>query len=374
MKSTMRRIAVLCAATLLFVTHPNAYAASGQQAEPPETAKAELADVIEWYEAVGAVRPRTETTVESQVQAKILEVNARAGQSVSKGDVLIVLDGRELQSRVDQAEQAVNSAMSARDQAREAVNSAQATYDNVKVDNGRIKKLFESRTVAAQEMDRSNAEYRRADAALKQAHDGLVRAEALASQAQKALEEATISLGYAQIKAPTDGEISKRLSEPGDLAFPGKPLLMIQTGRSLRIEAQVREGLISKIKPGDAFPVVIGALTETGQAPEKIIATVEEIVPSADLQTRTFLVKAALPKLDGAYPGMFGRLMIPLTARKAVLVPENAVRRIGQLDMVTVKKDGVWREYAVKTGAARDGKIEILSGLDGGEEVGVYPE
>jgi len=361
-------------ALVALVAFPMAAAAgaSGQQDAPAKTGKARLADVTEWYEAVGAVRPKTETTVESQVQAKILEIKVHPGQSVSKGDVLIILDGRELQSRVDQARQALNSATSARDQAKEAINSAQAAYDNAKADHGRIQTLFKSSTVTAQEMDRSEAEYRKADAALKQARDGLTRAEAQMSQAEKALEESVIASGYTQIKAQEDGDVSKRLAEPGDLAFPGKALLMLQTGRALRLEALVREGLISKVKPGDAFPVVIGALEESGQ-PEQIIATVEEVVPSADPVTRTFLVKAALPKLQNAYPGMFGRLMIPLTARKAVLVPQNAVRRIGQLEMVTVHKDGKWQDLSVKTGAARDGEIEILSGLDGDEEVALYP-
>jgi multidrug efflux pump subunit AcrA (membrane-fusion protein) len=95
---------------------------------------------------------------------------------------------------------------------------------------------------------------------------------------------------------------------------------------------------------------------------------VEEIVPMADPLTRTFLVKAALPETPGLYPGMFGRLFIPMGTRQAVVAPRAAVRRVGQLEMVTVMDDGVSRAYAVKTGQALEGGyVEILSGLSGSE-------
>ncbi len=336
-------------------------------------------DIVEWYEAVGTIRPKTETTVESQVQAKILEVKVRPGQTVEKGDLLVVLDDRELAARAERADQAVASARASRNQAREAIASAKAAFDNVQADHQRIKTLFASRTVTAQEMDRSEAEFLRAQSALEQARDGFEAAEGQVAQAEKALEEARIASGHARIQAQAAGEVVKRLAEPGDLALPGKPLLVLHTGRALRLEALVREGLISRVKLGDTFPVRVTALAVPGAAPGLaggpdadgsggLSATVEEIVPSADPLTRTFLVKAALPETPGLYPGMFGRLFIPLGTRQAVVVPRNAVRRVGQLEMVTVKDGETTRSSAVKTGQALDGGyVEILSGLAGGE-------
>ena len=100
--------------------------------------------------------------------------------------------------------------------------------------------------------------------------------------------------------------------------------------------------------------------------------TVEEIVPYADPQTRTFLVKAALPAMDGLYPGMFGRLRIPVQERQVVAAPKAAIRRVGQLELVTVKENGGWKQRFVKTGNAVDASlVEVLSGLNGNEIVAI---
>ncbi|MDQ7832968.1 MAG: efflux RND transporter periplasmic adaptor subunit [Desulfovibrionaceae bacterium] len=374
---TLVFLAMLCSALLPAVQ----VMAQGADVTPTgREAKAELRDITEWYEAVGTIRPKTETTVEAQVQAKIMDIKVRPGQTVEKGELLVVLDDRELAARAERANQALTSARATRNQAREGIASAKAAFDNAQANYQRIKTLFASHTVTAQEMDRTEAEFLRAQSALVQARDGFEAAEGQAAQAEKALEEARLAAGHAMIHAQAAGEVVKRQAEPGDLAFPGKPLLVLHTGRSLRLEALVREGLIFRVKPGGVFPVRVAALAVPGENPALtegvpalgdapgLGAEVEEIVPMADPLTRTFLVKAALPETPGLYPGMFGRLFIPMGTRQAVVAPRAAVRRVGQLEMVTVMDDGVARAYAVKTGQALEGGyVEILSGLSGGE-------
>ena len=87
------------------------------------------------------------------------------------------------------------------------------------------------------------------------------------------------------------------------------------------------------MKSGDTISVTIDTLATT------VTADVEEIILYADPQTRTFLVKALLPEIDGLFPGMFGKLLIPVRQRQAVLIPDAAVRREGQLEMLYVKTD-----------------------------------
>ena len=88
--------------------------------------------------------------------------------------------------------------------------------------------------------------------------------------------------------------------------------------------------------------------------------------------TRTFLVKVALPRERGLFPGMFGRLLVPVQDRNVVVVPKEAVRRIGQLDVVMIKTDGKWQSTYVKTGEELEGDtVEILSGLKGDELLGL---
>jgi RND family efflux transporter MFP subunit len=196
-----------------------------------------------------------------------------------------------------------------------------------------------------------------------QAEDGLRGAAASKKQAEEILREATIALGYTKMVAPENGEVAKRLAEPGDLAWPGKPLVVLQTRGALRLEAMVREGLIQKVPVGSRLEVV---LTAVGA---RVEGTVEERVPAADPQTRTFLVKVGLPPRGDLFPGMFGRLRVPVGKRKVILVPREAVKRVGQLDMVTVRSNGDWETCFVRTGREREGNVEILSGLEGGEIV-----
>ncbi|TVM17187.1 efflux RND transporter periplasmic adaptor subunit [Oceanidesulfovibrio indonesiensis] len=335
------------------------------EGETPPTAQAERTEIVDWYEAVGTVRPRTETRVEAQVTAIIQEINVDPGDSVGKEDVLIVLDDRQLRSRMEQARRQMESARAGVEQAEQGVQAAQASFDRANSQYRRIRSLFEERAVAESELDQAEAEYLRARAGLEEARKGLAAAQATLEQASEAVQEAEIALSYATIQAHEAGVITERMADPGDLAVPGKPLLVMRTGANIRLEALVRESLIGKIRPGLEFPLRIPALGLT------ITGVVDEVVPSADPQTRTFLVKVSMPEQPGVYPGMFGRLLIPMGTRDAVLVPPQALRRIGQLETVIIRKpegDG-WRTVFVTTGRTNATAVEVLSGLQGGEVV-----
>lgn len=334
--------------------------------EPARTAEAEARSVPEVYEAVGTVRPLTESRVEAQVSGKVASVRVRAGDAVKPGDVLVALEDREYQTRLERALQGLESAKAARQQAAERIEEARAAFEEARSQFERIQRLFETGAVTEREMDRAEAQFLQTRSRLQQAQDGLQRAEADARQAEKTVEEARIALGYTRIRATEPGEVSERMVDPGDLAVPGRPLLTLQTPGNLRLEAYVREGLIGRVRTGKSFQVRIGALDRT------LTGTVDEVVPSADPRSRTFLVKVAIPGEPGVHPGMFGRLLIETGERRAVLVPEGAVREVGQLDTVQVKKEGEWRLIYVKTGKRRGGMVEVLSGLSGGETVAVF--
>ncbi len=335
--------------------------ASGKVFLPKRTARATIETITEFYEAVGTVRPRTEINVEAQITGRILNILVRPGDKVVKGKPLVVLDSREFQARLDQAKQGLISAASRREQARQAVTGAQAAYIQAESAFKRTTTYFKSEAATSQDLELAESGYRQAKARVQQARDALKETGAGVHQAEKVVEESKIALGYSRIRARETGEVAKRLAEPGDMAWPGKPLLVLQTRESLRLEAPVREGLIHLITPGTDLRVVVGSLGKT------LDGTVEEVVPSADPMTRTFLVKVGLPREKGLYPGMFGRLMVPVEQLKVVVVPKTAVENIGQLEMVTVRTGKKWERVFIKTGRDMGDKVEILSGLDGGE-------
>ncbi len=330
---------------------------------PEDTAEAVRETVTDFYEAPGTVRPRKETRVESRVQGRIVEVLVRPGDFVKTGDPLVVLDSRELQARLDRARQAVLSARARRDQARQAVKSAEAAFTRARAAHDRVKTYFKSEAATQQQLEEAEALFQQALAGLSQARESLKESEAGIKQAEKGALEARIVQDYAEIRSDAGGQVVQRLAEPGDMAFPGKPLLVLQTRGTLRLEALVPEGFIDRIQMGESLDVVIKALKK------RVSGSVGEMVPAADPSTRSFLVKVDLPETKGLYPGMFGRLMVPVGKISVVWIPEKALERVGQLELVRVKSGDAWTRIYVTTGRVFDDRVEVLSGLNGGETV-----
>ena len=335
---------------------------------PMETFKAKAIKITDWYEAVGTIRPRVESRIEAQVAAQVIDVKVRPGDKVKKGMLLLTLDNRKLLSRLDQAKQGLKSSIAGKKQSKQGVVAAKVAFKQAQSDYNRIKTNFQTQTQAAtiQRLEEGVSTFLLAQARLNQAKEALSGVIAKIEQAEEVVKEANIALEHTNIRAPADGEVLKRLVEPGDLALPGKPLLLLKTTGLLRLEAHVREGLIRKVKPGIKLRAVITTLdAETD-------ARVEEVVPYADPGTRTFIVKASIPDMDGLYPGMFGKLLIPLTEHDVIVIPKTYIRNVGQLELVSVKEDQGWKTRYVKTGKKIQDMVEVLSGLSKNEIIGFF--
>jgi RND family efflux transporter MFP subunit len=365
-----------CAVTLLMLymagiltgdkVGPGEQIAIPQQSPPPSrTEEAKTEYLRDFYEAVGTIRPRTETTVEAQITARIEEVLVRPGQMVSRGTLLVTLDGREARSRLERAKEGLVAASARREQAVQALAAARAALNKAEASYRRTKSYLQAGAATAQDMEGAESAFLQAQAGVRQAEDAVKEADAGIRKAEKLLEEAQIAVGYTRILAHEEGQIAKRLAEPGDLAVPGRPLLVIQTRASLRLEALVREGHVQRVMPGAAVKGSIESINLVFDT------TIEELVPSGDSATRTFLVKAPVPQDRRIFPGMFGRLLIPLDEKRVVTVPLKAVKRVGQLETLLVMDGKTWRRVLVKTGRILDGRVEILTGLTGGELIAI---
>ncbi len=295
-----------------------------------------------YEQATGTVQAKDETVISARVMATVAKVHVRSGDTVAKGDPLVELDARESASRLAQR--------------RQVVSSAQARLVRARSDNQRALNIWNAAPEAISRAD--------VDAALA----GWRAAEAEMGRARRAVEEAQTASSYADIRAPITGTVIDRYADPGDTATPGTPLLRLYNPRLLRLESNVRETLVTKLTKGTELAVHVDAL-ETD-----VTGIVEEIVPSADPGSRSFLVKVTLPENGSMYPGMFGRLRIPSSETERYYVPMAAVRRMGQLQFVmTPSEHGPVRRY-VRTGSPGTGnRIEILSGLEPGDRV-VVPE
>lgn len=299
------------------------------------TAPVRVAEQLLMREGVGTVGSRVAVAVASQVMANVLEVTVGVGAIVHKGDVLIRLDGRDLAARLREAEAGAGAA-------RAALGGAAADYK-------RFEALIARHAVTQKEFE--------------DVKTGYAMAQSRVQAAEQAVAQARVALGYVDIAAPMDGVVAEKLIEPGDLAVPGKPLLMVHDPRQLRIEAAVAEELAPRLEVGTPVTVHVDALG-------KAFATrIDEIIPRADPVTRTIAVRARLPEGEGLQPGMFARLSFPAGSVRTLSIPRRAVRRIGQLESVQVMTANGPRSRHVQTGDVRDDEVEVLAGLEAGETV-----
>ncbi len=293
-------------------------------------------------QASGTIRAKVETVISPLINATISSITVWSGDEVKAGDVLIKLDSRELRARVDQAHQAVIAAEARLVKAEKDFKRAQRIY---RTDTGAI----------------SKAELDRIQAALHSAS-----AELLRLRRQK--DETKTALSYSTLKAPIAGRIVKRYADPGDTARPGQPLLRMYDPQTLRLEASVRESVASKLVEGQSLTAQVDAVNK------RYAAAVDEIVPAADPGSRSFVVKVSLTGGSGLYPGMFGRLMIPIGQIEKIYIPNEAVTNVGQLDFVVVKTEhGPGRRYVRLGEQAVENRVEVVSGLAPGEKILAAP-
>jgi RND family efflux transporter MFP subunit len=151
------------------------------------------------------------------------------------------------------------------------------------------------------------------------------------------------------------------------MATPGMPLLTIENSSHYQIHASVEESQLGKIHLNDQAQVTLEALEN-----KELSGTVEEIVPAADPATRSYLVKIGLLNVDGTQlrSGMYGKTRFIIGQRKTLAVPQAAVTQQGQLiGVFVVDQSGTARLRLIKTGRVAGDRVEVLSGLNEGEEI-----
>ncbi len=306
-----------------------------RSADGLKTVAAKLLKLSRYETAVGTVKPVHESAVASKLLAKVIETNVIAGQLVTEGQVLVRLDDAELQARLKQAEAGLTSAEVRRDQSA-------TEFD-------RAKQLKEKNAI-------SNANYDLAETAMKSSEADLERA-------RQAVREAQVMLDHATILSPMTGTIIDKQVEVGDTVVPGQVLLTLFDPTHMQMVASVRESLAMTLKPGQLLPTRLDSLDLDCEA------TVSELVPEADVASRSFTVKVTGPCPPGAYSGMFGRLKLPLEDEEVLIIPASAVSHIGQLTMVDVVHENVVHRRNIRLGRTLDEGMEVLSGLSAGELV-----
>lgn len=320
-------------------------------------------------EAPGSVIAVSTAQIAARTMGTVLQVAAKEGDTVKRGQLLAQLDDRETISHRDAAEAASQAASAGVAQARKAVAAAQAQADVMQKTYDRYVYLKEQKSVSPQEFDEVSAKQQAAQANLDQAKAGLKQAEAGSAQAQSEAKAAQEVASYTRIVAPFDGRITRRTIEPGSLAAPGTSLFVVEDTSRYQLDATIPvEGLRAAKK--DA-PVRVQLDAIPGKS---LSGRIREVEAGIDPASHTLKARIDLPKEAGVQSGMFGRAFLPQGVKSALLVPETAVVTRGQLRGVYVVEDsGLIHWRVVTQGKPFGSDVEVLSGLSSGDAIVLDP-
>jgi RND family efflux transporter MFP subunit len=314
--------------------------------------KQNVPDVLE---AVGTVRAAQTTTLASQMMGNLVDLRAREGDHVQRGQILAVIDDSQPRASLDR----VTAAESASQQQLTAANSEFALADSTLK---RFQTLYERKSVSPQEFDEVKTRQQAAAA-----RRDMARAEQ--EQAQAAVAQAKTTLEYTRIRSPFDGVVTEKKLDSGALASPGMPIFTVEDVRHYRLEAAINEGDLAFARIGQSVQVLIDALGTS-----EIRGKVTEIVPAADPASRSFLIKVDLPSDPRLRSGLFGRVQLSRGQRPSLLVPQTAVVERGQLQGVFVlDQNKVATLHYVTLGKPTQGNVEILAGLQDGDRLVASP-
>lgn len=284
------------------------------------------------FEAAGVARPLREATLSTKLMGSVTRVLVQEGDAVSAGQPLVEIDARDL------AAQAARTAAS--------VAEAEAVRRDAAAQAQRIRGLYADSAATHAQLDAAEA--------------GLARAQAGVGAARAAGAEVAAMRGYAVVRAPFAGVVTRRFVDPGAFAAPGAPLVSVQDGARLRISATAPPAAVAGVRRGQALPATIEGRSVT--------ATVEGVVPAGSGQLYT--INALLDNPGGAHlPGSAATLSLPQGQRRAIVVPAGAIVREGDLAGVDVLAGTAVERRWLRLGQTVGERVEVLSGLRAGDRV-----
>ena len=269
--------------------------------------------------AVGSLRSDESVTLRPEVAGRVNAILFKEGQNVSKGMTLVRLDPAINQAEVQQAKANLVLAKSKFDRAVE---------------------LSQRNFISGQAKDEAENNLRVAEAAV-------------------ALVEAR--LAKTEIKAPFAGVIGLRVVSVGDYVKEGADMVNLESIDPLKVDFRVPETYMRQVQPGQTLTVTFDALPG-----RKFDGKVLAVNPLIDAAGRSVVIRAIVRNADTSLrPGMFTRVnLITRDDKDALVIPEQAIVPQGDEQFVFRIVDGKAARVKVDIGQRRDGKVEVLKGLN----------
>lgn len=307
---------------------------------PFPVAEAQLQSLPDEQVLDGVVEAVNQSTVSAQTAGRVEEIMVDVNDVVPQGAPIIRIRNIEQRAGLEQAQA--------------SLREAEARFLEAQAEYNRMRGIYEKQLVSKAQMDAATAGFNAAKARLDAAQAGV-------SQARE-------SLGYTTINAPYSGIVLERHVQLGESVQPGKPLMTGFSLDELRVVANVPQRLIVPVRQHQQARV----LPPNGG--KSIAAAKLTFFPYADPQSNVFKVRVYLPKkTEGLYPGMFVKTIFRVGEDSRLTVPRPALVQRGEVSGVYVVRDGQVSLRQVRPGRTVGDAVEILAGLEPGEQVALDP-
>ncbi|SFO41766.1 HlyD family secretion protein [Algoriphagus ornithinivorans] len=372
----------------------------GEKVTNVEVATVGKNSIIEKVSASGEIQPEIEVNLSPDVAGEIIELNVAEGDSVEIGKLLVKIRPDNFVSALDRSRANLNQQLANLAQAKASLQRAEAQYTRSELEYNRQKKLYEQKAISDSEFEQAQANYITAQKDLEAAKQSVVAAEFVVKSSQATVNEAAENLRLTNVYSPVSGIVSNLLVEKGERVvgtqqMAGTEMLTIADLSRMEVRVDVNENDIVRLSKGDTTIIEVDAYSFSGKKFKGIVTSIANTAntkPSADAVTE-FEVKIRI--LNSSYadlvaagnkypfrPGMTAAVEIITNQKENVLsLPLSAVTtREDQLDtladgstkmreLVFVMQDGEAKMKAIKTGISDFQNIEVLEGLQEGDQV-----
>lgn len=326
----------------------------------------------------GRTFANNEVAVMPKSVGTVTNVNVKLGDLVQKGSPLFSVEQDDILRSVEQAQSSVDLAQKGVDQAKNGLENAKINYESNKeqIENAiltleRTRKLYEEGAVSKTQLEQAElaasennlkaieGQVRQAEIAYKQAQEQLRQAEIGYNQASSNLSDTTVT-------APITGIVSSLDVQEGKMATNTQPAAIIVEMDQVYLQVNVVENLVNSLSVGQEVTVDIPAALD-----EEITSTISYVSPTTDPATQLYTVRVYIENENkNIRPGMNGEIKVGLDKiESAVIVPGNAVLDEDGEEVIYLVEDDKAVRRLVTTGLDTGDYIEIIEGLEEGEEI-----
>jgi multidrug efflux pump subunit AcrA (membrane-fusion protein) len=353
------------------------------------TASAIKRELPRYFEATGSLAGDMQSDVQPQTSGNVVALGVDLGSYVKRGQMIVRLEPRDSQLRVEQAIAQLESAKAAVRQAEEKIGlkpnqpfdpervpevaAAKANYELAEKNLQRALKLIESGDVSRASYDQQKAQrdalketYQAALAQARQNFAAVAVARSNVANAQSQVDLARRALTYTVVGSPIDGFVADRPVDLGEYVTTTTKVATVVRTNPLRVRIDIPEQSISEVKVGESVSVTTSAWPD-----RSFSGRIARISPNVTATSRTLTVEAEIENSSGALkPGQFAtvRILLP-RSEPAVLVPARAVHTESGVSRVFVIKNGHAEQRLVQLGQTEGALVEIKQGVAADEVV-----